>query len=225
MTRYDPPQFKSSNGSRQWRKDPAVAHWRWVAAVCNEIADQVEQAWDNCAQWTPGVPSTSLDGSPGGAVGDDGAKNGRTPHLALRRLSESSNGPAIDMNIILMTGERVGRPLGRALAAMDRLRIADPRELTEVLEPVTRIRKGAGECVNQACRRFCTGTGDDRLRSGRCPACRAYKNRTGTDRPHDTALGDQAHPRDLCKLCLRDSLLEAGADPNDVVGLVDEATR
>ena len=224
MTRYDPPHLKSSNGSRQWRKDPAVAHWRWVAAVCNEIADQVEQAWDNCSQWTPGVPSTSLDGSPGGAVGDDGAKNGRTPQLALRRLSESSNGPAIDMNIILMTGERVGKPLGRALAAMDRLKIADPREFTDVLEPVVKTRRGQGECQNQACRRYCTGLSDkDRLRSGRCPAC--YKARKGGDRSHDDARTDDDHPSDLCKLCKRDALIQAGHDPNDVVGLVDEARK
>ncbi len=76
----------------------------------------------------------------------------------------------------------------RLEATLRRLEVMDVDEARRLAE-ASDVSRGQ-ECVNQSCRAWITGIGEDRARDGRCDACRKYRDRRRSegfpleDRPH-----------------------------------------
>ncbi len=88
--------------------------------------------------------------------------------------------------LIMQNAERAGR----WLVAMDREQARKLAE-TEQIKNDPKDETRSTTCANPNCQRVVSRTPNDRLRGGRCDACRMYLVRTQQERPrHLCALGD-----------------------------------
>lgn len=185
MTNLRPPEPRlRADGSRHWTAGQITAQIRWLHEALGHLAAIMPATLDRVTDWTASPLGGGSDEPKvsGGGRNLDGSKS-RTPTIetgtkALERLKRDDPATA-DTMILIMSMQRVGPLVDSMLRATSRLQIVeDAPAALSVSVP------GAGTCANLACGREVAG-GQDRLRGGRCDACRKYLDRTGTERTRE----------------------------------------
>lgn len=145
-------------------------HLHAITLMAAEIARLAPAAHAALRNQQPGYPTNTSGGS------------------GAPQLSESGTPPGLDRYL-----ER-NDPAAHAARQLDTTLIAAVRNLDTVrsivatwaadihpdAQPVLERKVSGGDCA--ACNRYCTGTANDRLRSGMCNACRMAWQRSGLER-------------------------------------------
>jgi hypothetical protein len=174
------------DGTRTWRTRDLLAQLDWLNAGMTELEADCETVLKRAvADHDDGTSSGSGPKVAGGHYGEDGAENGRVPSMVLAR---AERGNPIEQAVARLVGRVITMraALHDALADAAFLKGLDPELARELVLEKKPTAAGRGDCENPSCRRFVPGTPKDRLRSGRCDACRKWRiNHAGEERPRE----------------------------------------
>jgi hypothetical protein len=162
----------------------------WVRRNAEDVARRANSDMDDavagiCYEPSPrsGDPSNPTERKALAASGDMVAKAVQAMDSRLRSAKQHAYQARLDAQ----AAENIGRSL-LAIEAEHASQIAGADQLQNDEQDQ---RKGY-VCANLHCQRTVSNTPNDRLRSGRCDACRKYLVRNGVERPAHLCSEDQA---------------------------------
>ena len=132
-------------------------------------------AWSNLRDAQPGYPTSTGGSGAAPTRNDDGHPAG------LEKFLGRPDPAAEDLRLLDLEAQK----LNRCAASLHELVTRWAATTGTEDGKAERTRLPGGDCV--ACSRYCSGKGDDRLRSGLCPACRSAWGRWVAVRQGDRA--------------------------------------
>jgi len=195
------PRNYNPGRQHQWTFAQVDTMLEWLGEQIAATRAQLPGIWTDIIDWSPSsLPSSGDVKVSGGDRSDDGKKRSPSAEMAVRAMSSGCDPLVAAMNTVIagtasmvMLQEQVSKHRVELLRA-------DPQTVREVVFE-RKLLPGEGVCGNEACSHYCSGIGSDRIRGGRCDACRKARERLGRDRNHLEAHKIEDGPVGGCRLC------------------------
>jgi len=170
------------------QSDRAAFSATWVRLHAQEIADRANSDMDDAIASTSYGSRSSDPATPTEAKALRYGDQVTRMALALADALVEADRLTRKAELVMQNAERAGRWL-LAMDAEEARKLAGTEEVKSNPEDETR----STVCANPNCQRVVARTPNDRLRGGRCDACRKYLDRNNVERPAFLcALGDAA---------------------------------